>query len=74
MTPINNLKIGSYILYRLLTIKAKTNGDSKQGKFIIKKIKRYSDLRDIHEAIKNIKKNIPEFPKRKLFGITNDNP
>ncbi|CAD8123961.1 unnamed protein product [Paramecium sonneborni] len=36
---------------------------------------RYSDLRDIHQALKEqIKSNIPEFPKRKIFGITNDDP
>ncbi|CAD8211986.1 unnamed protein product [Paramecium octaurelia] len=37
---------------------------------------RYSDLRDIHQALKEqIKVNtIPEFPKRKIFGITNDDP
>ncbi|CAD8207121.1 unnamed protein product [Paramecium pentaurelia] len=37
---------------------------------------RYSDLRDIHQALKEqIKINtIPEFPKRKIFGITNDDP
>ncbi|CAK65213.1 unnamed protein product (macronuclear) [Paramecium tetraurelia] len=37
---------------------------------------RYSDLRDIHSALKEqIKVNtIPEFPKRKIFGITNDDP
>jgi hypothetical protein len=36
---------------------------------------RYSDLRDIHLALKAKKlKGIPDFPKRKIFGITNENP
>ena len=37
---------------------------------------RYSDLRDIHLALKakRFKELIPEFPKRKIFGITNENP
>ncbi|CAD8118954.1 unnamed protein product [Paramecium sonneborni] len=36
---------------------------------------RYSDLRDIHQALKEQTKIIlPEFPKRKIFGITNDDP
>lgn len=37
---------------------------------------RYSDLRDIHQALKNQKlaSVIPEFPKRKIFGITNESP
>ncbi|CAD8116258.1 unnamed protein product [Paramecium sonneborni] len=36
---------------------------------------RYSDLRDIHQALKEQTKiTLPEFPKRKLFRITNDDP
>ncbi|CAD8205647.1 unnamed protein product [Paramecium pentaurelia] len=36
---------------------------------------RYSDLRDIHQALKEQTKiTLPEFPKRKIFGITNDDP
>jgi hypothetical protein len=37
---------------------------------------RYSDLRDIHTALKDSKLSqlIPEFPKRKIFGITNESP
>ncbi|CAD8199402.1 unnamed protein product [Paramecium octaurelia] len=36
---------------------------------------RYSDLRDIHQALKEQTKIVlPEFPKRKIFGITNDDP
>ncbi|KAM3139383.1 Sorting nexin-17 [Paramecium bursaria] len=33
---------------------------------------RYSDLRDIHEALKACKTKLPEFPKRNIFGTTND--
>ena len=43
---------------------------------------RYSDFRNLHEALEKSKirflyKSIlyrPEFPKRKIFGITNDSP
>lgn len=37
---------------------------------------RYSEIRNLHEALKQqkLKIKIPEFPKRKIFGITNENP
>ena len=36
---------------------------------------RYSELRSLHEALEEAKiKNLPIFPKKKLFGMTNENP
>ena len=36
---------------------------------------RYSDLRNVHEALEQSKvRFLPTFPKRKIFGITNDSP
>ncbi|KRX08134.1 Phox homologous domain [Pseudocohnilembus persalinus] len=38
---------------------------------------RYSELKSLHEALgnqKKVKSLLPSFPKRKLFGITNENP
>ena len=36
---------------------------------------RYSELRSLHEALTESKvKNLPHFPKKKIFGITNESP
>lgn len=33
---------------------------------------RYSELRNVHEALMQSKvKNLPSFPKKKIFGMTN---
>lgn len=36
---------------------------------------RYSELRSLNDALKDqkFKNKLPSFPKRKLFGITNEN-
>lgn len=36
---------------------------------------RYSELRNVHESLMESKiKNLPPFPKKKIFGITNQSP
>lgn len=36
---------------------------------------RYRELRLLHDALTEAKiKNLPNFPKKKLFGMTNENP
>lgn len=36
---------------------------------------RYSELRNVHDALEESKiKNLPVFPKKKIFGITNESP
>ena len=36
---------------------------------------RYSELRNVHESLVESKiKNLPPFPKKKIFGITNESP
>ena len=36
---------------------------------------RYSELRNVHEALQDSKVGpLPPFPKKKIFGITNDSP
>lgn len=36
---------------------------------------RYSELRSLHESLLESKiKNLPAFPKKKIFGITNESP
>lgn len=36
---------------------------------------RYSELRSLHESLIESKiKNLPVFPKKKIFGITNESP
>lgn len=36
---------------------------------------RYSELRNVHESLEQSGvKNLPHFPKKKIFGITNESP
>ena len=35
---------------------------------------RYSEIRSLNEALSKCKSKLPEFPGRKIFGITNENP
>ncbi len=36
---------------------------------------RYSELRNVHESLEESGvKNLPHFPKKKIFGITNESP
>ena len=36
---------------------------------------RYSELRRLHESLVESKiRNLPPFPKKKIFGMTNDSP